>query len=330
MNKIYFHAPHETWIVDRFKSEWEEHNKDISVKTPEEADTIWLCADWAYNHIPYSILKSKKVITTCHHFVDWEIDKYRNDMIQIDSFTHEYHVPCQRTKEQLQEYFNVDKPIHVRPFWVDPKQFYYVEDKASLRQKFGFTPQDYIIGSFQRDTQGVGIPQGIYECKKEKGADVFVEFVHLLKQQLSILRWHKPIKVLLGAWRRQYVMMELDKLGIQYKYLELPPTEVLNEMYNVCDLYVVGSRAEGAPMALEECAITKTPCISTNVGIAKEILARESIADEDKPYIASKQDLAEALLVANRPNVEVAYNNVQKYLMPKAFEWFRRELFGIS
>ena len=45
---------------------------------------------------------------------------------------------------------------------------------------------------------------------------------------------------------------------------------MLNELYNVLDLYLVTSRIEGGP-TLVECGQTKTPILSTNVGIADQI-----------------------------------------------------------
>jgi glycosyltransferase involved in cell wall biosynthesis len=53
----------------------------------------------------------------------------------------------------------------------------------------------------------------------------------------------------------------------------------LNELYNCLDLYVVSSRVEGGPRAIVEAGITKTPIISTDVGIASELMSRESIYD---------------------------------------------------
>ena len=47
----------------------------------------------------------------------------------------------------------------------------------------------------------------------------------------------------------------------------------LNELYNLLNLYVVSSRYEGGPQAIMECALIKTPIISTDVGIASEILS---------------------------------------------------------
>ena len=85
----------------------------------------------------------------------------------------------------------------------------------------------------------------------------------------------------------------------------------LNELYNLLNLYIVSSRFEGGPQAIMECALSKTPIISTDVGIASEILSNSSIYSMD--------NFKEA-----RPDPEVAYRNVQKYVMPKGFDQFNR------
>ena len=69
-------------------------------------------------------------------------------------------------------------------------------------------------------------------------------------------------------------------------------------------MYVVSSRIEGGPQAVPECALTRTPIISTDVGLASEILSPESV----------NNDLDKAM-----PNVEYAYKNVQQYTMKNHF-----------
>ena len=83
--------------------------------------------------------------------------------------------------------------------------------------------------------------------------------------------------------------------------------EQINELYNILDLYIVASRVEGGPQAILECGITKTPIISTDVGIASEILSKESIFN--------MQNFKKA-----KPSVEYAYQ--KNYTIPKGFEKF--------
>jgi glycosyltransferase involved in cell wall biosynthesis len=88
----------------------------------------------------------------------------------------------------------------------------------------------------------------------------------------------KP-RVLLGGWRRSYVIERLNRIGMNYTYLELVPLSVIKKMYASCDLYVVSSRYEGGPQAILEASAMKVPIISRDVGIAKSILSPNCIMD---------------------------------------------------
>ena len=113
--------------------------------------------------------------------------------------------------------------------------------------------------------------------------------------------------VVLTGKRRNYVINALKENGIEYKYFEMVNVEKLNELYNVLDIYIVTSRVEGGPQAILECAITKTPIISTDVGVAKEILPEESIFQME-----NFQDA--------KPNVKEAYKNSKDFKIPTGFE----------
>ena len=76
--------------------------------------------------------------------------------------------------------------------------------------------------------------------------------------------------------------------------------EELNEIYACLDLYIVSSRCEGGPRSVFECGLTKTPLISTDVGVASELLNKKSIYDMNN---------WESYLDAE-PDVEYNYNRV--------------------
>ena len=59
--------------------------------------------------------------------------------------------------------------------------------------------------------------------------------------------------------------------------------DTLNEFYNILDLYIVASRVEGGPRAINECALTKTPIYSTKVGIYELLLNNPEIILADEP-----------------------------------------------
>ena len=115
---------------------------------------------------------------------------------------------------------------------------------------------------------------------------------------------------MLAAPRRHYVMRNLSKNIITYTHCPSDSFVQINELYNCLDLYVVASRYEGGPQAIVECAAAQVPIISTNVGLAPEILAQESVFDTLSEYDSSK------------PNLQFALDNVKKYFMPDGFKPF--------
>lgn len=301
--KVYVHPPGENWICDRLAQEWRENNKDISTLNPNDADIIWLMADWTYNHFPLQFLKNKKVLTTCFHIIP---EQQGQDFNAKDFITDIYHASCKHTENSLRKY-GTKKPIISEPIWANDLIWKPLDRKKS-KIKFGFNENDFIIGSFQRDTEG----KDLISPKLIKGPDIFCDFVEKFIEQNP----DKNIKVLLGAWRRQYVISRLEKAGISYVYNELPNEDMLNIMYNALDLYVVGSRLEGGPQSVYECAFTKTPIISTNVGIAPEILSNISIADGFD---------ADSLLKC-KPDVDYAYNTVSNFSIQNSMPKFRKIL----
>ena len=162
-----------------------------------------------------------------------------------------------------------DKKITSIPFWVDEKIFFNISDKENLRKNYGFTNEDFIIGSFQRDTEG----SDLKSPKLIKGPDRFLEI------SKKIYEKNKNLKIILSGRRRQYLIKNFEENNIPYKLYEMVDTQALNELYNLLDLYIVTSRIEGGPQAIIECGLSKTPIISTDVGVASEILSVNSIFD---------------------------------------------------
>ena len=87
----------------------------------------------------------------------------------------------------------------------------------------------------------------------------------------------------------------------------------LNELYNCLNLYIVSSRVEGGPQSILECGLTKTPIISTDVGVASEILSSKSIYN--------MANFKEAT-----PDIVTAFRNSQHYSIPNGFQEFRKML----
>jgi hypothetical protein len=295
---VYLNKIKENWIVDRLRKEWYENNQDISTEKIKSTDVIWIIAPWQWKNIRKKYLLNKKVICSIYHidFTKFSKDEEK-DFYLRDKFVSEYHVISQKTKEQVRQM--TDKKITSIPFWVNQNIFFEIKDKNRIKEKYGLDKDKYYIGSFQRDTEG----NDLKSPKLIKGPDRFVEIVK------SKFLENKKIEVILTGKRRQYVINELKKLEIPYKYLEMVNFQSLNELYNILDLYIVSSRLEGGPQAIVECGINKTPIISTDVGVASEILSPNSIFNMGN-YRSAEAD------------IDYAYKNSIRLTIPNGFEKF--------
>ena len=232
-------------------------------------------------------LKMKKVVFTMHHIDE---EKYaRGELNKTFEFMRDYgtkwHAICGKTFDFLKK-TSGDIPVVKEYLWVDSEIFFEISDKTILREKWGVS--GYVVGSFQKDTEGK-----TNEPKMSKGPDVFVNIVE------DIYRDHPDLLVVLSGTRRTYIIGELEKRGIQYKYFEMITLHELNELYNCLDLYVVSSRVEGGPRAIVEAGIAKTPIISTDVGIASDLSPRESIYDVEswKSYKMARPCVEELYMI---------------------------------
>jgi glycosyltransferase involved in cell wall biosynthesis len=95
------------------------------------------------------------------------------------------------------------------------------------------------------------------------------------------------------------------------------PLETINELYNCLDLYIITSKYEGGPRSIIECALTKTPVISTRVGIAPDFLDENSLFDVDnwETYRNAK------------PNLEYLTKNIDFLRDDTYLESFKNSLF---
>ena len=266
------------WICDVLKEEFIQYSNVNIVNRSSDADIIWLLAPWSHRKVNRKDLERKFVVTTVHHIDQEKYEADKDYYNLIDSLTNRYHCICPKTEESLRKITN--KPIVTTNFWINTDNFYKIENKNGLRDKYCIPSNKFIVGSFQKDTEGhdESLP------KLSKGPDIFIKIVQDMKDNGC------DVFVLLTGWRRTYVINELDKVGIPYKYLELVDMKELNELYNTLDLYIVSSRVEGGPRAIMECGMTETPLISTNIGISELILQDRSIYSYDD-YTSYKKAL---------------------------------------
>ncbi len=303
--KIYLSKINEDWIIDRVKKEWLQGNKEISTKYILNSDLIWIISPWLWKKIPLYFLKNKKVICSIYH-VDNPEEKNTGieNFDELNSLTDQFHVISENTFKDLKQI--TDKKITSIPFWINEKIFYPLQNKDQIREKYKLNKSDFVIGSFQRDSEG----SNLSKAKLIKGPDRLIEIYKYYKNI------YPNLTILLTGRRRDYIINELKKEKINFVYKEMVNFDELNELYNCLDLYIVASRKEGGPQAILECAITETPILSTDVGIASEILSPESIFT-----MSNFQDA--------KPNVNWALKNTQKHTIPNSFENFKKMFYSV-
>jgi hypothetical protein len=83
------------------------------------------------------------------------------------------------------------------------------------------------------------------------------------------------------------------------------------------DLYIISSRYEGGPRSIIECGLTRTPIISTRVGIAPEFMDENSLFDVDN-WVTYRN---------STPNLNVLSKNIDFLRTEDYMNEFRSELF---
>ncbi len=182
-----------------------------------------------------------------------------------------------RTKQAASQLAGIGISSDLIPYLVDVNTFAPLPPDSdalrSLRSEWGLPVNAYIIGSFQRDTEG----SDLRSPKLAKGPDVFLEILLGLKSRR--LNFH----VLLAGPRRHWLLGKLREESIPFTYVgqltdtddidtNAVPRSTLNLLYNLADLYIVASRSEGGPHSILEAAACGCKIISTPVGTAPDIL----------------------------------------------------------
>ena len=293
--KIFSLAPKENWILDRIVKEWRDLKPQYHTDNLNDADLLWIVSPWLWRKIPHKLLIEKKVVMTIHHIV---LKKFTKDSLREflarDEYVDQYHTPCQKTKDFISKI--TKKPVEVVGYWYNSK-IWQPTDKLEARKKLQIPPDAYVVGSFQRDTEG----SDLVSPKLEKGPDLFIESLKKINKD--------NLFVLLGGWRRQYVINRLKKEKIKFHFIEMASLETLKDMYACCDLYIVASRTEGGPQAILEASAMKIPIISRDVGMATAVLNENCIVDIPKNiYFPVNSD------------IKVCYNNVKRFEMHNLVE----------
>ena len=169
------------------------------------------------------------------------------------------------------------------PYSVDTEAFrpeHSTDSKQDLRSRYQVPDGAFVVSNFMRDSFG----HDLHTPKDQKGVELLVEVGRCLKSA------EVPVHFLLAGPRRHWIREQLDRSGISFSFVgkemagddlavNILPPEVVRELYLVSDVHLVTSRWEGGPRAVLEAAATRTPILSTPVGIAPDILDDNCLFD---------------------------------------------------
>ena len=150
-------------------------------------------------------------------------------------------------------------------------RFFLVQDRELARKKFGFSPEDFVVGCCATDLND-----------PRKSIDKIVNSV----DSLNSSRTDRKVKVLaIGENRGRQWSHDVVSPGL------LKDKEQMAEAYHCMDVFVSVSEAENFPLTLIEAAASKVPSVCLDRGGMSEIVLNEVTG----MVIGSSQDLTVAL-----------------------------------
>lgn len=249
---------------------------------------------------------SNKIILTCFHLN--QNDERIKFIKLLDKKIYLWHTSCTITKSKLIKFGASKDKIIIIPLGINLGKFYKIHSESNfIRKKYCLDNDTIIIGSFQKD--GVGWNKG-NKPKSEKGPELLCDLLIKISK-------HFKIFILLSGPSRGYVKKRLSENNIPFHHQFFKNSKSLNSFYNLIDFYFITSKIEGGPMQLLESFATKTPVISTKVGMSNDLInhLKNGYFIEDNIERIDINDLIS--YIGNKDLLkkvkESAYNTVIKY-----------------
>ncbi|MBA3831431.1 MAG: glycosyltransferase family 4 protein [Chthoniobacterales bacterium] len=192
---------------------------------------------------------------TSHHHVsdDWELQRHNlaGDAIIVGS---------QQWANDVAERGASPERIVCVPYGVDASRFLppSSDERHATRQALGISDKSVVVGFFAKKSSNE---------QDRKGTDVFASAVQQLHRMLPSL----VILIIGPGWDE--LLDHLSNAGINCIWRPFVRDAAdMPKMYQALDFYWVTARVEGGPVTLLEAMSTALCCITTPVGLAREIV----------------------------------------------------------
>jgi len=192
-------------------------------------------------------------VTSHHHTSDWDLLKHNIDGDAIIVGSPEWSQDLAKRGGDISKVFWV-------PYGVDAEVFTPVGTarRESIRQMMGIASDVTTVGFFGKNSSNE------YD---RKGIDVFTAAILSLNKKLSRL----AVVIVGPGW--QELVGSLTRAGVDCHWFPFVKDSIaLAEKYRALDFYWVTSRVEGGPVTLLEAMSTEVCCLTTPVGLAREIV----------------------------------------------------------
>ncbi len=134
---------------------------------------------------------------------------------------------------------------------VDTKHLTRSEERGAVRQRFGFAPDDFVVGSVMR-------------LSPEKCPELLIE---------AISRLPKRYKLLLIGWGvLQQKLLDIANRIAPMRCVIAPANSNLGDCYSAFDAFCLPSASEGFGLATLEAMFCGVPVVTTDSGFAPELL----------------------------------------------------------
>jgi glycosyltransferase involved in cell wall biosynthesis len=204
-------------------------------------------------------------VTSHHHVTDWGLVKHNQDGDAIVVGSTEW-------AEDLSSRGVDPEKVFCVPYGVDAKVFQPdAASRVAMRKKLGIAAGSSVVGFFGKNSSN---------DDDRKGIDVFTEAILRLSQRLPEL-----VVLIVGpGW--QDLVARLNSSGMKCIWSRyVADLKDLAGFYRALDFYWVTSRIEGGPVTLLEAMSSEVCCLSTPVGLAREI-----IQDQHNAFLVSFND----------------------------------------
>lgn len=286
--KVYIHGfEGNGWSIDNDKKYIMESIKECGIKTTRTPFLAkYIHSLWWNNFINkklYLLHFFSNIFLTCSNFIDPDDKNFRlhHEFSIARKTTDLWITPSTKQKDILDK---LGLATFYMPFFIDYEMF---SHKTRLNPKeictkynipFELLEGKIIIGSFQRDSLGTNL----FIPKWQKNPDGLIEILRHSDKSKYIL--------LLAGPRRHYIRKKCKQYNIPFVFVgretsnddmnvNILGSQEIKELYSLIDIVLCTSVMEGGPKCILESAASGVLCLSTDVGLASDILPAECISD---------------------------------------------------